>query len=142
MPAFRSWTLFALLALVLACAPRTHTQTMPLGLRLRGELITYGPPETTLVSLSVPRQADSPSWQAEFTDGSREKIVAEDIPGLTILKWKLDRERAKTLTKQPFHLRLRSGEAAYTVTVSFTSAGQEFSGVLLAEVLVRLIIGR
>jgi hypothetical protein len=94
-----------------------------------------------LVSLSVKRQDKAPSWKAEFEDGTNEVIMAEDIPGFTILKWKVDPERMKTLTTTPYRLRIKDDRAEFATTVSFSSRGKQFSGQLLLEVVVHLIAG-
>jgi hypothetical protein len=112
-----------------------------MGLKVSVEIIKYGNPATTLVSLSIQRKAGAPSWKAEFADGSSEEIVAEDVPGLTILKWKIDQAREKTLTSQPYKMNLRSGEVTYTATVSFSSAGRDFSGQTFLKVIAQLVIG-
>jgi hypothetical protein len=141
MPRFRFWILPGCLVMGLACAPAVLTRTTPVGMNISGEIIKYGKPETTLVSLSVQRKAGDPSWKAEFADGSSEEIVAEDVPGLTIFKWKIDRAREKTLTSKPYKMNIRSGKVAYTAIVSFNSAGRDFSGQTLLTVIAHLVAG-
>lgn len=141
MPNSRFWVLPVVLLLGPACAPAVLTRTTPVGMNVSGEIIKYGKPETTLVSLSIQRKAGDPSWNAEFADGSSEEIVAEDVPGLTILKWKIDQAREKTLTRKPYKLNIRSGEVAYTVIVSFNSAGRDFSGQTLMKVIAQFVLG-
>ncbi|MFN7958608.1 MAG: hypothetical protein U0P46_09840 [Holophagaceae bacterium] len=102
----------------------------------------YGEPETHLVSLSVKRLDQAPAWRAEFKDGTRADITAEDIPGLTVLKWKVDPARMKTLTTDPFRLQISNGKATYDTTVSFRSAGRDVLGHALWQVVVRLVVGR
>jgi len=126
----------------LACTPRVYTQSTPAGLRATGGIIKYGEPETTLVSLSIKRQEGGPSWTAEFTDGTKADIVAEDIPGLTIFKWKIEKDRVKTLTKQPFNLTVKNVNSSYGVTVTFAYDKPSFGGQLLGQVLVRVIVAR
>jgi hypothetical protein len=111
------------------------------GLNISGEIIKYGKPETTLVSLSIQRKAGDPSWKAEFADGSTEEIVTEDVPGLTILKWKIDQAREKTLTSKPYKLNIRSGEVAYMAIVSFSSDGRILSAQILLRVVGLLVAG-
>jgi hypothetical protein len=141
MSGFRFWIFPFVLLLGLACAPAVLTQTAPEGMKVAGEIIKYGKPETTLVSLSIQRKAGDPSWKAEFADGSSEEIVAEDVPGLTILKWKIDKAREKTLTGKPYKLNIRSGEVTYLAIVSFSSAGRDFSGQTLLKVMALLVAG-
>ena len=141
MPSSRFWMLPVVLLLGLACAPAVLTRTAPGGMNISGEIIKYGKPETTMVSLSVQRKAGDPSWKAEFADGSSEEIVAEDVPGLTIFKWKIDRAREKTLTSKPYKMNIRSGKVAYTAIVSFNSAGRDFSGQTLLTVIAHLVAG-
>ena len=141
MPSFRFWILPGFLAMGLACAPAVLTRSAPVGLNISGEIIKYGKPETTMVSLSIQRKAGDPSWKAEFADGSSEEIVAEDVPGLTILKWKIDQARQQTLTSKPYRMNFRNGEVAYTAIVSFSSAGRDFSGKTLLTVIARLVAG-
>jgi hypothetical protein len=128
--------------LSLACAPSVITHSNPPGLNISGQTIKYGAPETTLVSLSIKRQAGAPSWTAAFTDGTNTEIIAEDIPGLTILKWKVDRERMKTLTSKPFNLNIKSGDLAYSLTVSFNSAGRDMTGQIVTQVFAHVLAGR
>lgn len=139
-----SWATLAPLIVILsfACTPAVYTQTNPGGLDISGELIKYGEPETHLVILSIKRRDHALAWKAEFEDGTDENIVAEDIPGLTVLKWKVDKERMKTLTIKPYKLRIYNGGVAFATTVSFNSAGRDFSGQLLANVIAHLIAGR
>ncbi|WP_257312190.1 hypothetical protein [Geothrix fuzhouensis] len=137
---FRAAMASLILVSAFACAPAVLTQSYPRGLDISGELITYGEPEITLVSLSVKRQDKAPSWNAEFEDGTRAEIIAEDIPGLTILKWKVDKERMTTLTKVPYKLRVANGSATFDTTVSFSSAGRDFSGQTLLKVVTQLVI--
>jgi G:T/U-mismatch repair DNA glycosylase len=110
-------------------------------MEISGELLKYGEPEINLVSLSVKRYGQAPSWKAEFVDGTNEEIVAEDIQGLTILKWKVDKERMKTLTKQPYRLSIHGGSVEYATTISFSSAGRDFSGQALLKVVALLVAG-
>ena len=124
-----------------ACAPAVLTHSNPRGLDISGELLKYGEPETNLVSLSVKRQDKAPSWKAEFEDGTRAEIIAEDIPGLTILKWKVERERMKSLTKTPYKLQISDGNVTFDTTVSFSSAGRDFSGQMLLNVVAHLVVG-
>lgn len=124
-----------------ACAPAVLTQSNPRGLDISGELLKYGEPETNLVSLSIKHQDKAPSWKAEFEDGTRSKIIAEDIPGLTILKWKIEKKRMKTLTKTPYKLRISNGNVTFETTVSFSSAGRDFSGQTLLNVVAHLVVG-
>lgn len=124
----------------LACAPAVLTQSNPRGLDISGELLKYGVPETNLVSLSVKRQDKAPSWKAEFEDGRSTVIVAEDIPGLTILKWKVEKERMMVLTTSPYKLRITNGNVTFDTTVSFSSAGRDFSGQTLLKVVAQLVV--
>ena len=128
--------------LFLACTPLVYTQSTPPGLRATGGIIKYGEPETTLVSLSIKRQEGGPSWKAEFTDGTDAEIVAEDIPGLTIFKWKIGKDRVKTLTKQPFNLTVKNVNSSYGVTVTFAYDKPSFGGHLLVQVMAHAIVGR
>jgi hypothetical protein len=135
----------ALVSLILissfACAPAVLTQSNPRGLDISGELLKYGEPETNLVNLSVKRQDKAPSWKAEFEDGTRAEIIVEDIPGLTILRWKVEKERIKTLTKIPYKLRISNGNVTFDTTVSFSSAGRDFSGQTLLKAVAQLVVG-
>lgn len=138
---FQAAMAFLILISSFACAPAVLTQSNPRGLDVSGELLKYGEPETNLVSLSVKRQDKAPAWKAEFKDGTRAEIMAEDIPGQTILKWKVETERMKTLTKDPFKLQISNGNATFDTTVSFSSAGRDFSGQTLLKVVAQLVIG-
>jgi hypothetical protein len=131
----------SVLILSAACTPTLFTHTNPRGLDISGQLINYGEPEMHLVSLSVKRQDKGPTWKAEFEDGTNEVIMAEDIPGLTILKWKVDRERMKTLTATPYRLRIKGEGVEFATTVSFNSQGRQFSGHLLLDVVAHLVAG-
>ncbi len=142
MNLFRTGGILGIPILLLACAPAVYTHSTPRGLSVSGDTIKYGEPETTLVTLSVKRQEGGSSWKASFTDGTASEIVAEDISGLTILKWKVEKDRLKTLTKEPFKLTIKNGDISYDVTVSFTSAGRNFTGQLVVQVIARLIAGR
>jgi len=142
MNLFRTGGILGIPILLLACAPAVYTHSTPRGLSVSGDTIKYGDPETTLVSLSIKRQEGEPSWKASFTDGTTSEIVAEDIPGLTILKWKVEKDRLKTLTKEPFKLTIKNGDISYDVTVSFSPAGRNFTGQLVVQVIGHLIAAR
>ncbi len=142
MNLFRTGGVLGIPILLLACAPAVYTHSTPRGLSVSGDTIKYGDPETTLVSLTIKRQEGEPSWKASFTDGTTSEIVAEDIPGLTILKWKVEKDRLKTLTTQPFGLIVKNENQSYELTVAFSSAGRNFTGQLLVQVIVRLYAAR
>jgi hypothetical protein len=129
------------LILSTACTPAVFTHSNPRGPDISGQLIHYGDPEMHLVSLSVQRPDKAPSWKAEFEDATNEVITAEDIPGFTLLKWKVDQERMKTLTTTPYRLRLKGEKAEFATTVSFSSRGRQFSGQLLLDVVAHLVAG-
>lgn len=132
---------FLILGAGLACTPAVLTQSSPRGLDISGHLLRLGESETHLVSLRVKHQDKAPAWKAKFEDGTGPDIVAEDLPGFTLLTWKVDKERMKTLAKTPYHLRISNGGLTFDTTVSFSSAGRDFTGQLLLKVVAQLVLG-
>lgn len=126
---------------LIACTPKVVSLSSTHDQSVSGQIIKYGDPEITLVNLSVKRPANALTWKAECVDGSKEEIIAEDVPGLTILKWKVEKERLKTLTSKPYQLRISNGVSTFTSNVSFTSQGSIFAANTIQEVVVRIMIG-
>ncbi len=134
-PARIAWPCILVLPLVLACVPAVYPRTQPDGPRVSAALVPYGQPEQHLCILKIPRQEGEPTWQGLFTDGSRDILQAEDIPGLTLLKWPVTPDRMATLTRRPYHLRIQNGKQAFEVTLTFTSAGRDFTAKLLLQLI-------
>ena len=130
-----AWPFALVLCLVPACTPAAYPRTQPGGPRLSADLVAYGQPEQHLCLLRIPRGEDEPTWQGRFTDGSTEIIQAEDIPGLTLLKWPVHPDRMATLARKPYHLRIQNAKQSYEVTLTFTSAGREFTARLLLQLI-------
>jgi hypothetical protein len=117
-----------LVALSLACTPLVRSDLARPGPKVSADCFKVG--EGTIVSLSIQRKEGSASWKAEFIGDSPENLTIEDIPNLTIIKWKMDTARTKEFSIKPYKINIQNGENSYEVAVSFASNSQQFISAL------------
>jgi len=79
-----------------------------------------------MVSLSIHRKEGEPSWKIQFIGDSPENLTIEDIPNLTLVKWKMDLPRSKASSIQPYKMILQNGQSSCETIVSFRTNAQEF----------------
>lgn len=84
-----------------------------------------------MVSLSIQRMEGAPSWKAEFIGDAPERLTTEDIPNLTIVKWKMDLVRTRDSSIKPYKINLQNGDHSYETTVSFRTNSQQLIRALV-----------
>jgi hypothetical protein len=114
--------------LSIACTPLVRTHTTPRGPKISADSFKAG--ESAIVSLSIQRKDGASSWKAEFIGESPENLTTEDIPNLTIIKWKMDLDRTRSSSVKPYKLNIRADDKIYETTVSFRTNSQQFISTL------------
>jgi hypothetical protein len=123
-----------LATLFVACTPLVRTRSAPHGPKISADCFKVG--ESTVVSLSIQRKEGSSSWKAEFIGDSPENLTIEDIPNLTIIKWKMDLARTKSSSIKPYKMNIQSGDNSYETTVSFKTNSQQFISALVISAVL------
>jgi len=119
----------------MACTPLVRTHSVPRGPKISADCFKVGE-STIIVSLSIHRREGASSWKADFIGESPEGLTTEDIPNLTIIKWRMDLARTKASSIQPYKLNIQNGENSYETTVSFrTNSQQIFSAMVISAAL-------
>jgi hypothetical protein len=123
-----------LATLFISCAPLVRTHSTPRGPKISADCFKIG--DSTIVSLSIQRKEGASPWKAEFIGDSPESLITEDIPNLTIIKWKMDLARTKGSSIKPYKMNIQNGDNSYETTVSFrTNSQQIISALVISAVL-------
>ena len=123
-----------LTTLFIACTPLVHTHSIPRGPKISSDCFKVG--ENTMVSLSIQRKEGASTWKAEFIEDFPESLTTEDIPNLTIIKWKMDLARTKGSSIKPYKLSIRNGDSSYETTVSFRTNSQQIISTLVISAVL------
>lgn len=121
--------------LSLACSPTVTTHSTPSGPEVSANITKVQ--NDTFVSLSIKRLDDSTSWKVVFLDEQPMDFSHEDIPGQTIVRWKLDSNRLKGSPIKPYHLNLMLNGNTYSTTVNFRTVPQQMSLDAIESVIIQ-----
>jgi hypothetical protein len=119
------------------CTPTVSTHSTPRGPKVKAFLTKAG--NDTLISLSVQRRDDAPSWKVAFPDEQPLDLFLEDISGQTIVRWKMDADRLKASSIKPYKLNLMSNGNTYSTTVSFRTTSHQIASDAVEAVIIQLL---
>ena len=120
---------------LLGCTPVVSTHSTPGGPKISAYVTKVG--NDTFVSLSIKRVNDSTSWKVEFPNETPLDLSMEDIPGQTIVKWKLDSDRLNASTIKPYLLNLNFNGNTYSTTVNFRKFHQQIALDTIENVIIQ-----
>lgn len=134
MSRFQLGLMASAVILFTACSPKVWVHSVPRGPRIQASCIKVG--ETLLVNLSIPRKEGAPSWTAEFIGDSPADLTIEDIPGLTIIRWRMSQDRMQSPSIRPYELNLKNNGSTHLTRVAFRGSAQLFARDLIAATVV------
>ncbi len=117
----------------LACSPLVSTHTKPQGLNITSDCVKEG--ENTRIRLGVQHLDDASPWSVEFIDESPTDIQIQNDSALTVISWKMDKNRMKKFGIKPYKLKLSNSKFAYSSTVAFRTTSEQILGAFIQSLI-------